>query len=99
VSAVLEEDEVDGRMVRLESDVAHMRSDTSNIKTDIRELRAEARANWEELSGVRVEIEKLRDELHTRLAAVRADLYNELAAVRAEMHSADERLHRTVKGG
>jgi chromosome segregation ATPase len=107
VSAVLEEHEVDERIVRLESNVAHMRSDTSDIKIDIRELRAESRANREGLDGIRVEIEKLRDELHTGLAAVRAELYKGLAElraemhgglaeVRAEMHSADERLHRLI---
>ena len=96
MSAVLEEHEVDERIVKLESNVAHMRSDTSDIKTDIRELRAESRANGGDLGGIRVEIEKLRDELHTGLAAVRAELYHGLAELRAEMHSADERLHRLI---
>jgi chromosome segregation ATPase len=64
-----------------------MRSDISDIKTDIRELRAEASAAREGLGGVRVEIAKLRDELHSGLAAVRAELHSGLAAVRAELHS------------
>src|SRR6266404_5208931 len=51
VSVVLEDDEVDERMVRLESDVAHMRSDIADIKTDARELRAELKADINGLRG------------------------------------------------
>jgi predicted RNase H-like nuclease (RuvC/YqgF family) len=106
MSAVLEE-EVDQRMVRLESDVAHMRSDISDIKTDIRELRAEASASREGLGSLRVDVANLRDELHRGLAEVRAEMqsgsaemraqmHGGLAELRAEMHSADERLHRLI---
>ena len=85
MSAVLEEDEVDARIVRLESDVAHIRSDISDIKSDIRELRAESSSHTEGLGSIRVEIANLRDELHTGLADGRA-----------EMHAGDERLHRLI---
>jgi hypothetical protein len=69
-----------------------MRSDISDIKTDIRELRADAGAFREGLGGVRVEIAKLRDELHSGLADVRAEMHAGLA----ELRSADERLHRLI---
>ena len=65
MSAVLEEDEVDARIVRLESDVAHIRSDISDTKSDIRELRAESSASEEGLGSIRGEFIKLIDEMHS----------------------------------
>jgi chromosome segregation ATPase len=86
VSAVLEENEVDPRIVRLESDVAHMRSDTSDIKTDIREFRAESNATKDGLAGLRVEHASLRDEMHSGFAALRDELHSGLAELRDELH-------------
>jgi chromosome segregation ATPase len=98
VSAVLEDDEVDERMVRLESDVAHMRSDISDIKTDIRELRAESSASRQGLSGVGVEFAKLRDEMHTGFAELRDEMHTGLAGLRAEMHAALAELRAEIAG-
>jgi predicted RNase H-like nuclease (RuvC/YqgF family) len=81
----LEEDEVDERMVRLESDVAHMRSDISDIKTDIRELRAELKADS---NGLRTESSATKEVL----GGVRFEIAN----LRDEMRSGHERLHRLI---
>jgi uncharacterized coiled-coil DUF342 family protein len=92
----LEEDEVDARIVRLESDVAHIRSDISDIKADIRELRAESSASKEGLASIRVEFANLRDEMHRGFAELRAEMQSGRAEDRAEMRAGDERLHRLI---
>jgi hypothetical protein len=77
----------------LKIDIRELRSE---LKTDINGLRAESSSTKEELGGVKVEIAKLRDELHSGLAAVRAELQTGLADVRAQMLSGDDRLHRLI---
>jgi F0F1-type ATP synthase membrane subunit b/b' len=65
------EDDVNGRLVKLETDVAHIRVGLADVKTEIKELRREVMGEIEEL---RREVTSIKDALTAKLEALRVDM-------------------------
>lgn len=64
-----EEVHMDDRVRRLESDVAHLRTDGARVENDVREIRVEQKATNEQLAD-------LRTEMRTGFANVQAQFAN-----------------------
>lgn len=75
------EDDVDGRLVRLETDVAHIRLGLGEVKAEIRDLRSEIGGSARELTD---RIVGVKEELMTRMHEMKADLKGDLAAIRVD---------------
>ena len=59
------EQQMEGRIARLESDVTHMRTDIADLKLDVREIRVE-------VTTLNKSVSDLRDEMHTSFVKVDA---------------------------
>jgi predicted nucleic acid-binding Zn-ribbon protein len=67
----LVEDDVNERLVKLETDVAHIRMDMGELKSEIKNLRVEIRAEMKDLrTEVRSEMTSMKDQM----ATIRVDM-------------------------
>ena len=54
------EDDVDGRLIRVEVEIGHIRVHVAETKSDIKDIRGELSRLWQAIADLRVEIVKTR---------------------------------------
>jgi hypothetical protein len=68
------EDDVDERLVKLETDVAHIRVGMGDLKSEIRDLRGE-------IKDVRTEVKDLRTEVRSEITSIK----DQIATIRVDI--------------
>ena len=63
----VEENDVNGRLVAVESDVSHLRTEMRDLKSEMKDLRSEVK-------DLRGDMYSMKDSLVSRLEALRVDI-------------------------
>jgi chromosome segregation ATPase len=83
------EDDVDERLLKLETHVAHIRADVGDLKSEIRDLRGEFKELRTELKG---EMKELRAELKGEMQELRAELKGEMQELGGDVSSIKDQM-------